>query len=231
MRPLPVAVLASGGGTNLQALLDHERDGPSYRVTLVLSDREGAGALDRASAAGRSGQVVPFKGRATDDVEAEMLAALESAGVEAVFLAGFLRLIPAGVVARFRRRILNIHPALLPAFGGKGMYGHHVHEAVVAAGVKVTGATVHYVDEAYDTGTIVAQWPVPVRTGDTPDTVAARVLRVEHVLYPAVAEHLALHWCRDESPPPFRPAGECFHTVSTGPHDLETSLSEAFPEA
>ena len=121
---------------------------------------------------------------------AETLEALEEYGIQVILLAGYLRLIPPAVVQAFPRRILNIHPALLPAFGGKGMWGHHVHEAVLASGATFSGPTIHFVDEEYDTGTILAQWPVPVLSDDTPDTLAARVLKAEHVLYPIAAAHL-----------------------------------------
>lgn len=121
-----LAVFASGGGTNLQALLDNERpDGP-YRVALVISDRESSGALARARALGRAAVVVPVGQRPPEEVESETLSLLEEHGVAAIFLAGYLRLIPGGVVRSFRRRIVNIHPALLPAFGGKGMWGKSV---------------------------------------------------------------------------------------------------------
>lgn len=196
----PVAVFASGSGTNLQALLDHFNAGPAggvARVALVVSDREGTGALDRAAAAGVPGTVIPVKGRDPDEVAAETLDALEEAGTELVALAGYLRLVPGAVVRAFRWRILNIHPALLPAFGGQGMWGHHVHEAVLASGAKMSGPTVHYVDERYDTGLILAQWPVPVLAGDTPEALAARVLRVEHRLYPAAVERVATGLERD----------------------------------
>jgi folate-dependent phosphoribosylglycinamide formyltransferase PurN len=120
---------------------------------------------------------------------AELLAALGDADL--VVLAGYVKLVPREVVARFRGRMINIHPALLPAFGGPGMYGRRVHEAVLASGAAVSGATVHYVDEQYDRGPIIAQQPVPVQPGDTPDTLAARVLAVEHELLPNVVLALA----------------------------------------
>jgi len=134
--------------------------------------------------------VVTVKGRALDEVGSETLGVLGEHGIEAILLAGYLRLIPRAVVRAFPRRILNIHPALLPSFGGKGMWGHHVHEAVLASGASFSGPTIHFVDEEYDTGSILAQWPVPVLAGDTPDTLAARVLAVEHILYPLAAEHI-----------------------------------------
>ena len=187
-----VAVFASGGGTNLQALLDHfagRRRGAE--VVLVVSDREDAGALRRARDAGVKAHVIPFAGRPVAAVTADTLDALESARADIVALAGFLRLVPVEVVRRFAGRTVNVHPALLPAFGGKGMYGARVHEAVLAAGARVSGATVHLVNERYDEGRILAQWPVPVLDADSPATLAARVLRVEHALYPAAIEWLA----------------------------------------
>lgn len=187
------AVFASGGGSNFQVLLDRSRTrsgGASYDVDLLVSDRKDAGALDRASASGVATRVVPVSGRDPDEVGTDMVAVLDAAGIEVIFLAGYLRLVPAAVVARWRRRILNVHPALLPSFGGKGMWGMHVHRAVLGSGARITGPTVHFVDEAYDEGHILAQWPVPVRPGDTPEALAARVLAAEHRLYPLAAEHL-----------------------------------------
>jgi formyltetrahydrofolate-dependent phosphoribosylglycinamide formyltransferase len=179
-----IAVLASGGGTNLQALLDALRSDDPARVARVVSDRAGAGALRRAEQAGIATAVLRD---ATDPAELE--AALDHA--ELVVLAGYLRLVPPAVVARFPWRVINIHPALLPAFGGPGMYGRRVHEAVLASGARVTGATVHYADEAYDRGPIIAQWPVPVLAGDDAAALAARVLQVEHALLPQVVLALA----------------------------------------
>jgi phosphoribosylglycinamide formyltransferase-1 len=185
-----IAVFASGGGSNLQALI--ERFGPDglARVALVVSDRAGAGALARAAAAGIRAEVVPVAGRPAADVAGDHLKLLAEEAIELIALAGYLRLVPERVVAAYRGRILNIHPALLPAFGGPGMYGQRVHRAVLAAGCRVTGVTVHHVDERYDEGRPIAQWPVPVLAGDTESTLAARVLEVEHVLYPLAIECL-----------------------------------------
>jgi phosphoribosylglycinamide formyltransferase 1 len=189
--PVPVAVFASGGGTNLQALLDREAGGTAYRVALVVSDRPDAGALARARTAGRPVVVIPVKDRPPDEVETQALDALRDHRVEMILLAGYLRLVPLGVVRAFDRRMLNVHPALLPAFGGAGMWGMHVHRAVLEAGVDTSGLTVHFVAEDYDTGSILAQWPVPVLPDDDPDTLARRILRVEHALYPEAADCLA----------------------------------------
>ena len=186
-----LAVFASGGGSNLQALLDRFADTAHVRIALVVSDRAGSGALARAQSAGVPAVHIAAAGRNEADVAAETLAALSAHRIDLLALAGYLRLVPPAVVGKYSGHILNIHPALLPAFGGAGMYGRHVHEAVLAAGCRVTGATVHYVDERYDEGRIIAQWPVPVLPGDTPALLAARVLEIEHRLYPAVIDAIA----------------------------------------
>jgi phosphoribosylglycinamide formyltransferase 1 len=184
LQPLtPIAALVSGGGTNLQALLDALRGSSLARVTRVVSSRPDAGALERARSAGIPACVLADPGDPT-----ELVAALGDA--ELVVLAGYLRQVPPAAVVHFRLRMINIHPALLPAFGGPGMYGRRVHERVLASGVPLSGATVHYVDEEYDRGPIIAQWPVPVRPGDTPESLAARVLEVEHRLLPLVVTEL-----------------------------------------
>jgi phosphoribosylglycinamide formyltransferase 1 len=175
-----VAVAVSGRGSNLQALLRALGPAAPARVILVLSDRPNSGALERAREHG-----VPVEVLSDPADAAEWLTRLERHGTELVVLAGYLKLVPAPVIVRFRDRILNIHPALLPAFGGKGMYGHRVHEAVLASGARESGATVHLVDEAYDCGTVLGQARVPVLPDDTPDRLAARVLEVEHRLLPA----------------------------------------------
>ncbi len=226
---VPVAVFASGGGTNLQALLNHESSSAIWRVALVVSDRPDAGALDRARNAGRETAVVPVKGRDADEVAGDTLRALADRGIEAILLAGYLRLVPLGVIQAFPRRILNIHPALLPAFGGRGMYGRRIHEAVLASGAKVTGVTVHYVDETYDTGTIFAQWPVPVHPEDTPEALAARVLAVEHVLYPLAADHLTRAVADSRAPAPFEYPGDAFTLAQDAPAgELARQIRGAF---
>ncbi len=199
---LVAAVFASGGGSNLQSLLNHQTDDTPWRIGLVLSDRESAGALDRAKAAGVPTVVVPTKGREPDEVAAETQRVLKDHAVDVIFLAGYLKLVPPQVIAAFRGRIVNVHPALLPAFGGHGMYGMNVHRAVVASGARITGPTVHLVDEEYDRGRVLAQWPVPVISGDTPEDVAARVLAAEHTLYPLAADHLCRALLRGEEPGP-----------------------------
>ena len=183
--PVRVAVLASGGGTNLQALLDalNGVPGGKARVVRVVSNRKDAGALDRARRAGIAAVTLADPA----DVE-QCLAALGDA--QLVVLAGYLKLIPPAVVSRFRWRMVNIHPALLPDFGGPGMYGARVHQAVLAAGARESGASVHYVSEEYDRGAVIARARVPVRPDDTPETLAARVLTAEHRLLPRVVTEL-----------------------------------------
>lgn len=190
--PLRLAVFASGGGTNFQSMLDAIDAGRlDASVALCVSNTASAGALDRAEAHDIPTAVLDTK---TFDAAAYARTVLDTlAGHDVTFiaLAGYLRKIPAAVVDAFRGRMVNIHPALLPAFGGKGMYGRRVHEAVIDYGVQWTGATVHLVDEQYDTGPIVLQRPVPVRFDDTPDTLAARVLKVEHAIYPEALQLFA----------------------------------------
>lgn len=194
--PKALAVLVSGSGTNLQALLDRfgreGRPDPSAAVRLVLSDRTGVRALERAERAGVETAVVrPSDFPQPAAFGGALLELLRARAIEFAVLAGYLRLVPADVVNAFRGRIVNIHPGPLPAFSGPGLYGRRVHEAVLAAGVRVTGPTVHFVDERYDTGPIIAQWPVPVFADDTVETLSARVLKVEHRLLPAVVSALA----------------------------------------
>lgn len=181
-----LAVFASGGGTNFQAILDAVEAGDlPARVALLITDRADAGAIDRAERSGVPTAVISPPSTDEEAFEQQLLDALGHHQVSFVALAGFLKKIPSGVVVSFRHRILNIHPALLPAFGGRGMYGRRVHEAAIEYGVRWSGATVHLVDEEYDTGPVVLQEPVPVLPDDTPASLAARVLEVEHQLYPA----------------------------------------------
>ena len=186
-----IAVLASGGGSNLQAILDHlsalgeSRHGD---VVLVASNRPDAGALARAERAGID-RVVLHSPHAPDG--AELGAALAAHDIALVALAGYMRLIPPEVTIAYRGHMLNVHPALLPDFGGPGMYGPRVHRAVLQAGVLLSGPSVHFVDEAYDHGAVIAQWPVPVLPQDDEHSLAARVLRAEHLLYPRVIDAVA----------------------------------------
>ena len=189
-----IAVLASGGGTNLEAILGHfERLGDRRRgdIAVVASDRATAGALERARRHRVPTDVIAVSGRTAPG--ADLAQVLERFDIELIALAGYLRHVPDEVVHRYAGRIVNVHPALLPAFGGAGLYGGRVHEAVLAAGVTVSGVTVHFVDEEYDRGAIIAQWPVPVKTGDDPHALAARVLAAEHRLLVAVVRRAPVH--------------------------------------
>lgn len=181
--------MASGSGTNFQALLDRFNlgDDDAARVVRLVASRSHAGALERARAADVETAVVEEDGPGGEALG----TVLEAAGTDLVVLAGWLRLVPGPVVRAHRGRMINVHPALLPAFGGEGMYGSRVHRAVVESGVRVTGVTVHFVDEDYDSGRIIAQWPVPVKEGDDPERLASRVLQVEHRLLPATVASLA----------------------------------------
>ncbi|HVF39476.1 MAG TPA: phosphoribosylglycinamide formyltransferase [Gemmatimonadaceae bacterium] len=184
-----IAVLASGGGTNLQALIDFyagERVTAAGTIALVASDRAGAYALERARAAALPAEVFD----PSDDGRG-LLTLFERYSIDIVVLAGYLRRIPTSVVSAYRDRIINIHPGLLPEFGGPGMYGERVHKAVLESGTKVSGVTVHIVDEEYDHGSVIAQWRVGVREDDTAVSLAARVLSAEHTIYPRVVDMVA----------------------------------------
>jgi phosphoribosylglycinamide formyltransferase 1 len=180
---LKVGVLISGRGSNLGALID-AADG--YEIVLVISNNEGAGGLQRAAEAGIATLVIPHKGKTREAFDAELDTALRDAGVEIVCLAGFMRILSDGFTRAWEGKMLNIHPSLLPAYKGT-----HVHERVIEAGEAQSGATVHFVVPELDAGPIVAQARVPVHPSDTPDMLAARVLEVEHKLYPAALRLLA----------------------------------------
>ncbi|MCS7234947.1 MAG: phosphoribosylglycinamide formyltransferase [Armatimonadota bacterium] len=184
MRRARLAVLVSGRGTNLQAILDATRD-PDYpaEVVVVVSDRPDAYALERARRVGVPAHVVLWS-KDPEESGRRLAQVLEAHGAEWVCLAGFLRILDPRFVERYRGRILNIHPSLLPAFGGKGMYGERVHQAVLASGARESGCTVHFVTAEVDAGPVVAQARVPVLPGDTVETLAARVAEQEHRLYP-----------------------------------------------
>lgn len=175
-----IAVAISGRGSNLEALLRALEPGAPAEIVLVLSDRSAAGL-----SLGRERQI-PTAVLEDPADGAAWLILLRAHQVQLVVLAGYLRLIPASVVGAFQGKIINVHPALLPAFGGKGMYGRRVHEAVLASGARESGASVHLVDEQYDRGAVLAQARVPVFAGDTAERLAQRVLEVEHRLLPEV---------------------------------------------
>ncbi|PYO49305.1 MAG: phosphoribosylglycinamide formyltransferase [Gemmatimonadetes bacterium] len=188
--PTRLAVLASGRGSNLQAIIEHFDNLARERVAkvvLVASNRADSPALIRAATA--SIDIANFDGA---DDGTQLLKLLRKFRVDLVVLAGYLKRIPPSVIREYAGRIINIHPALLPAFGGEGMYGARVHEAVIASGARESGVTVHLVDDEYDRGPIVAQWRIPVEPSDTPESLASRVLAVEHVVYPRVIEMVAI---------------------------------------
>lgn len=190
---LRLGVLASGGGTNLQAILDRIHAGSlDAEVGVVISNNSQAGALERARA--RQVPALHLSSRQFPDpadLDAAVLRALRGHGVGLIALAGYMKRLGPRVLGAYPDRILNVHPALLPAFGGQGMYGIRVHEAVIASGVRFTGVTVHFVDEVYDHGPIIAQRAVPVEDDDTPESLFERVLKVEHALYPEVLQWFA----------------------------------------
>ena len=191
---LNIAVFGSGAGSNFMAILTAIQQGnlPAARVSLVLSNNSGAGILGIARANALpaihlSRKQFPDERSFADTV----ISTLRDHGANFIALAGYMKHVPPEVVAAYRNRIVNIHPALLPRFGGAGMYGMRVHEAVLASGETMSGATVHYVDEEYDSGPVVLQQTVPVLPGDTPGSLAARVLAAEHQLYPAAIGRIA----------------------------------------
>lgn len=185
-----IVVLVSGGGTNLQALLDAEHRGelgPGH-ITCVISSSPSAYALTRAENAGVKTRVLPKKGVDRETYTAQMVKALQEEKADLVILAGFMVILGPELPAAFPNAVMNVHPALIPSFCGPGYYGLHVHEAVLAAGVKVTGATVHFVNEVCDGGPIILQGTVPVKNGDTPEVLQRRVMEnVEWKLLPKAA--------------------------------------------
>ena len=200
---IQIAVFVSGGGTNLQALIDAEKSGQirSGHLALVVSSKPGVYALERAAQAGIPAVTVSRKDCANQaEFEEKILAALDTHHIDMIVLAGFLSILSADFTRRFPNRILNVHPALIPSFCGKGYYGLKVHEAALAYGVKVTGATVHYVNEIPDGGQILLQKAVEIRPGDTPETLQRRVMEeAEWILLPQATELVAARLSRERS--------------------------------
>ena len=189
-----IAVLVSGGGTNLQALIDSQNDGviKSGEICLVVSNKEGVYALERAKNAGIPFTTVAKKGKTQEEFEAELIKALEEHEIEMIVLAGFLSILSVNFVKKYTNRIINVHPSLIPSFCGDGFYGLKVHEAALEYGVKVTGATVHFVNEITDGGKIILQKAVEIKDGDTPEILQKRVMEeAEWIILPKATEILA----------------------------------------
>jgi len=193
VRKLNIVVLASGGGTNLQAIIDNIEAGKlDAQIRAVISNNSKSGALERARNHNIPDIHLSHKQFATpEEFDQKFLSILKENETDLVVLAGYMKMISPTVIREYKNRIINIHPALLPSFGGKGMYGIHVHEAVIKSGVKVTGVSVHTVDEIYDHGPILYQKCVPVSSDDTPETLQQRVLPHEHEAYSRVIQLFA----------------------------------------
>lgn len=192
-RKLSLGVLASHGGTNLQAIIDACADGSlDVEIRVVISNNSRAMALERARCSNiPTAHLSSVTHPDPACLDAAIADTLTTHGAELIVLAGYMRKLGPRTLSRYRNRILNVHPALLPKFGGRGMYGERVHAAVLAAGESVSGVSVHLVDEEYDQGPVIAQAEVPVLPNDTPDTLAARVLEQEHLLYPQTIQRIA----------------------------------------
>ncbi len=182
-----IAIFASGSGTNAERFFEHFQHHPLAEVSLLLTNNPKAGAIDRAK---RFNIPVKVFDRATFIQTDSIVHFLQEKGIDFIVLAGFMWLVPANLIKAFPNRIVNIHPALLPAYGGKGMYGMYVHQAVKEAKEKETGITIHYVNEKYDEGQIIFQISTPISPGDTPEGIAEKVHALEHQYYPKVVEEL-----------------------------------------
>lgn len=192
---LKLAVLVSGSGTNLQAIIDRIEDGSvrNAKIEVVISNNPKAYALERAKKHGINTQCIsPKSFESREAFNEALLEALVRSGAELIVLAGFMVVVPLVIISKFRNKIINIHPSLIPSFCGQGYYGLRVHEAALKKGVKVSGATVHFVDEGTDTGPIIMQKAVPVKAGDTPETLQRRIMeQAEWVIMPAVIDAIA----------------------------------------
>ncbi len=191
VRKARIAVLVSGGGTNLQALIDAQKSGiiSSGEITLVISNKEGAYALERAANAGIKTETVTKK--ETPDFEGRLIELLEANATDVIVLAGFMSILSERFTSHFEKRILNVHPSLIPSFCGEGFYGLRVHQAALDYGVKVTGATVHYVNEIPDGGQIIMQKAVEIQPDDTPETLQKRVMeQAEWIILPLSVERV-----------------------------------------
>jgi formyltetrahydrofolate-dependent phosphoribosylglycinamide formyltransferase len=180
-----IAIFASGAGTNAQKIIEHFKNHPSIEVNLIVCNKPGAGVLTIAGKEGIPTLLIEREPFFKTTVYSELL---QQKGVGFIVLAGFLWKIPQSLIEAYPQRIINIHPALLPKYGGKGMYGANVHAAVIAAGETESGITIHYVDEHYDNGDVIFQATCPVLPGDTPDSLASRIHELEHQYFPAIVE-------------------------------------------
>ena len=191
MKKIKISVMVSGGGTNFQALAESVKNGSIENAEIVrlITGSEKAFALQRAKALHIPSKVI----KDTKDA-AEILDLLKEAETDLEVLAGYLKILDPEIINAYKKRIINIHPALLPKFGGRDMYGLNVHKSVINAGEKESGATVHYVDEGVDTGEIILQKKVPVMPGDTPEKLAARVLETEHEILPLAVKKVIAEW-------------------------------------
>ncbi|MCW3462640.1 phosphoribosylglycinamide formyltransferase [Chitinophaga nivalis] len=182
-----IAIFASGAGSNAQKIIDHFRNSDQARVALIICNKPGAGVFQIAEREGIPGILLEKEQFLHTDTYIQLLQEYKT---DLVVLAGFLWKVPANLVQAFPERIINIHPALLPKFGGKGMYGHFVHEAVIAAGEKESGITIHYVNEKYDDGAPILQERCAITSDDTPESVAKKVQALEHQWFPIIVERL-----------------------------------------
>ncbi len=199
-----IAVLVSGSGSNLQSLIDAQQSGQisGAQIALVISSKPNVFALERAATHGIASRVIRTADYSPAEYEKALLNTLTEHSIDTIVLAGFLAILPQGVIGAYRGRIVNIHPSLIPSFCGKGFYGARVHRAVYESAVKLTGATVHFVDEGIDTGKVICQCGVAVAADDTPETIAAKVLKIEHQILPEVVAALVadrIEWV-DERP-------------------------------
>jgi len=181
-----IAIFASGSGSNAEAIIRASREGRlSFEVGLVVSNNVNAGVLQRAEALEVNNSVIDPRSFESEELYiTSLFSALDENGIDFIALAGYLKLVQPELIDKYRNKITNIHPALLPSFGGKGFYGMKVHEAVLEAGCKVSGVTIHLVNEKYDRGAIIAQRTLPVLDDDSPESLASRVLKIEHEIYP-----------------------------------------------
>ncbi|MBQ7827231.1 MAG: phosphoribosylglycinamide formyltransferase [Clostridia bacterium] len=189
--PIRIAVLVSGGGTNLQALIDAEKAGTikDGKLTLVISNKSGVRALSRASEAGIDAMCIPSVGTTQEAFEDKLCEILNEYGIEMIVLAGFMKVLSADFVSKYPNRIINVHPSLIPSFCGDGFYGLKVHEAALEYGVKVTGATVHFVNEVTDGGKIILQKSVAIRKDETPESLQAHVMQnAEWIILPRATQ-------------------------------------------